>query len=77
MNYQKMRDAPMNYQLDQNRVFNYQRQQFFPFRQLEGLKETVNGSCAVLHGGMLEDSGSSWEGKRKMVVAHGRKRGRK
>jgi hypothetical protein len=50
---------------------------FPPFRQLEGLKETVNGSCAVLHGGMLEDSGSSWEGKRKMVVAHGRKRGRK
>jgi len=33
---------------------------FPPFCQLEGLKETVNGSCAVLHGGMLEDSGSSW-----------------
>jgi hypothetical protein len=23
MNYQKMCDAPMNYQLDQNRAFNY------------------------------------------------------
>jgi hypothetical protein len=58
-----MRDAPMNYQLDQNREFNYQRQPFSPFHQLEGLKETVNGSCAILHGGMLEDDGSSW-GKR-------------
>jgi hypothetical protein len=28
MNYQKMRDAPMNYQFDQNRAFNYQIQQF-------------------------------------------------
>jgi len=50
MNYKKMRDTPMNYQLDQNKTFNYQRQLFFLFRQLEGLKETVNGSCAVLHG---------------------------
>jgi hypothetical protein len=61
MNYQKMCDAPMNYQLDQNRAFNYQRQPFFPFRQLKGLKETV--TYTVLHGGMLEDGGSSW-GKR-------------
>jgi len=53
-----MRDALMNYQLDQN---------FSPFRQLEGLKETVNGSCAVLHGGMLEDSGSSSGVKRKKM----------
>jgi hypothetical protein len=30
MNYQKMRNAPMNYQLDQNRAFNYQRQPFSP-----------------------------------------------
>jgi hypothetical protein len=60
MNYKKMRNAPMNYQLNQNRAFNYQDNHFPPFRQLERLKETVNGSCAVLHGGMLEDSGSSW-----------------
>jgi hypothetical protein len=41
------------------------------------LKETVNGSCAVLHGGMLEDGGSSWGEKMKMVVVHRGKRGRK
>jgi len=70
MNYQKMRDAPMNYQLDQNKAFNYQRQPFFPI-------PSVKGSCAVLHGGMLEDGGSSWGEKRKMVVVHGGKRGRK
>jgi hypothetical protein len=46
---------------------------FPPFRQLEGLKEIVNGSCAVLRGGMLEDGGSSWEKKRKMVVVYGGK----
>jgi hypothetical protein len=56
MNYKKMRDAPMNYQLDQNTIDNH----FSHFCQLEGLKETVNGSCAVLPWGMLEDSGSSW-----------------
>jgi hypothetical protein len=67
MNYQKMRDTPMNYQFDQNKSFNYQRQLFFPFRQLEGLKKTVNGSCAILHGGMLEDGGSSWREKRKKM----------
>jgi hypothetical protein len=72
-----MRDAPMNYYINQNRAFNYQRQLFSPFHQLEGLKETVNGSCAVLHEGMLEDSGSSWEGKKKMVVVHEGKKGRK
>jgi hypothetical protein len=44
MNYQKMCDAPMNYQLDQNRAFNYQRQPFFPIRQSNELKQTVNGS---------------------------------
>jgi hypothetical protein len=77
MNYQKMRDAPMNYQLDQNRALNYQRQPFFPIPSVERLKETVNGSCAVLHGGMLEDSDSLWGGKRKMVVVHGGKSGRK
>jgi hypothetical protein len=65
MNYQKMSDAPMNYQLDQNRAFNYQRQLFSPFCQLDGLKETVNGSCAVLHVSMLEDSGSSWGERRR------------
>jgi len=40
---------------------------FFPFCQLEGLKETVNVSCAVLYGGMLEDGGSSWGEKRKKM----------
>jgi hypothetical protein len=44
MNYQLLRKAPTNYQLDQNRAFNYQRQPFSPFRQSEGLKQTVNGS---------------------------------
>jgi hypothetical protein len=67
MNYQKMRDTPMNYQLDQNKAFNYQRQSFSPFLQLEGLKKTVNRSCAVLHEGMLEDGGSSWGEKRKKM----------
>jgi hypothetical protein len=46
-------------------------------RQSKGLKQTVNGSCAVLYGGMLEDDGSSWGEKRKMVVVHRGKRGRK
>jgi hypothetical protein len=32
--------------------------------------QTVNGSCAVLYGGMLEDDGSSWGEKKKMVVVH-------
>jgi hypothetical protein len=69
MNYQKMRDAPMNYQLDQNRAFNYQRQQFFPLPSVREIKKKVNGSCAVLHGGMLEDGGSSWgENMKKMRV---------
>jgi len=72
-----MRDAPMNYQLDQNRAFNYQRQPFPPFRQSKGLKQTVNGSYAVLYGGMLEDDVSSWGENRKMVVVHRGKRGRK
>jgi hypothetical protein len=67
----------MNYQLDKNRAFNYQRQLFPPFRQSKRLKQTVNGSCAVLYGGMLEYDGSSWGEKRKMVVVHRRKRGRK
>jgi hypothetical protein len=35
---------------------------FPPFRQLKGLKETVNGSCAVLHG-------ACW----KIVIVHGGK----
>jgi len=75
MNYQKMRDAPMNYQLDQNSTTKDNH--FPPFRQLEGLKEIVNGSCAVLRGGMLEDGDSSWGKKRKMVVVYGGKTGRK
>jgi hypothetical protein len=73
MNYQKMCNTLINYQLDQNKAFNYQRQPFFHFHQLEVLKETVNGSCAVLHGGMLEECGSSWGENRKMVVVHGGK----
>jgi hypothetical protein len=51
--------APTNYQFDQNRSFNYQTQPFFPLPSVRGLKQTVNGSRAVLHGGMLEDSGNS------------------
>jgi len=73
MNYQKMCDAPMNYQLDQNRAFNYQRQPFFSLPSVRGVKKIVNGSCAVLRGGMLEDGGSSWGKKRKMVVVYGGK----
>jgi len=65
----------MNYQLDQNRAFNYQRQPFFPLPSVKGVK--TNGSCAVLYGGMLEDDGSSWGEKRKMVVVHREKIGRK
>jgi hypothetical protein len=38
MNYQKMGDAPMNYQLNQNRAFNYQRQPFFFFLSVKGVK---------------------------------------
>jgi hypothetical protein len=38
MNYKKMRDAPMNYQLDQNRAFNYQKQPFSPFLPVKGVK---------------------------------------
>jgi hypothetical protein len=53
MNYQKMRDAHMNYQLDQNKAFNYQRQLFSPL-------PSVDESRAVLHGGMMENGGSSW-----------------
>jgi hypothetical protein len=77
MNYQKMRDAPMNYQLDQIEHSTTKDNHFSPFRQLEVLKETVNESCAVLHWGMLEDGGSSWGEKRKMVVVHRGERERK
>jgi hypothetical protein len=38
MNYQKMRDAPMNYKLNQNRAFNYQKQPFFPIPPVKGVK---------------------------------------
>jgi hypothetical protein len=60
MNYQLLRKASTNYQLNQNRAFNYQTQPFSPLPSVRGLKQTVNGSRAVLHGGMLEDGGSSW-----------------
>jgi uncharacterized protein (DUF1499 family) len=33
-----MRNAPMNYQLDQNRAFNYQRQLFFSLPSVKGIK---------------------------------------
>jgi hypothetical protein len=33
-----MRNAPMNYQLDQNRAFNYQRQPFSPIPSVKGVK---------------------------------------
>jgi hypothetical protein len=77
MNNQKMCNAPVNYQLDQNRTFNYQRQPFSPIPLVREVKRNSQRSCAVLYGGMLEDSGSSWGRKRKMVVVHGGKRGRK
>jgi len=71
MNCQLLRKAFINYQLDQNRTFNYQRQPFFPFHQLEGgLKEMVNGSCDRHVPFYI---GACW----KMVVIHGGKRGRK
>jgi hypothetical protein len=38
MNYKKMRDAPMNYQLDQNRAFNHQRQPFSLLPSVKGVK---------------------------------------
>jgi hypothetical protein len=38
MNYQKMCDAPMNYQLDQNRAFNYERQPFPPHPSVKVVK---------------------------------------
>jgi hypothetical protein len=38
MNHQKMHDAPMNNQLDQNRAFNYQRQPFFSLPLVKGVK---------------------------------------
>jgi hypothetical protein len=47
---------------------------FLPFCQLEGLKETVNGSCAVLHGGMLENGCSSWEKEEDGGSSWGEKR---
>jgi hypothetical protein len=59
MNYQLLCKAPTNYQFDQNRAFNYQTQLFSPLPSIRGLKQTVNGSYAVLHGGMLEDGGRS------------------
>jgi hypothetical protein len=82
MNYQKMRDAPMDYQRIYSTKIEHSTTKdnhFLPFCQLEGLKETVNGLCAVLHG-----LGACWKmmvvhggEKRKMVVVHGGKRGRK
>jgi len=81
MNYQLLRKAPTNYQLDQNRAFNYQTQPFSPIPSVRGLKQTVNesrdrhvpfymGACwkmVVVHGGMLKEGGSSWEENRKKM----------
>jgi hypothetical protein len=67
MNYQKMCDASMNYQLDQNRAFNYQRQSFFPRPSVRGVKRNSQWLCAVLHVGILEDGGSSWGEKMKKM----------
>jgi len=37
MNYQLLRKAPTNYQLDQNRAFNYKKDNIFPpFLQSKG-----------------------------------------
>jgi hypothetical protein len=44
MNYQLLHKFPMDYQLDQNKAFNYQSYHFPPFRQLEVLNPTVNPS---------------------------------
>jgi hypothetical protein len=67
MNYQKMRDAPMNYQLDQNRAFNYQRQLFSPIPSVDESRDRqvpfYMGACwkmVVVLGNMLENGGSSW-----------------
>jgi hypothetical protein len=70
MNYQKMRNAPMNYQLDQNRAFNYQRQSFSSIPSVKWVKTNGQtghvpfymGACwkmMVVHGGKEEDGGSS------------------
>jgi hypothetical protein len=78
MNYKKMRDASMNYQLDQNRAFNYQRQPFFPLLSVNGPRDRhvpfYMGACwnmVVVHGGMLENGGSLWEeNRKKMKIKH-------
>jgi hypothetical protein len=81
MNYQLLRKAPTNYQLDQNKAFNYQTQPFSPLPSVRGLKQTVNGSrdrhvpfymgacwkMVVVHGSMLENGGSSWGKNRKKM----------
>jgi hypothetical protein len=65
MNYQKMRDAPMNYQLDQNRAFNYQRQPFSPLPSVRGVKRNSQRvMCRLIY------MGACW----KIVVVHGEKR---
>jgi hypothetical protein len=38
MNYQLLRTAPTNYQLDQNKAFNYQRQPFSLLSSVKGVK---------------------------------------
>jgi hypothetical protein len=81
MNYQLLRKAPTNYQLDKNRAFKYQIQLFSPLPSVKGLKQMVNGSrdhhlpfymgacwkMIVVHGDMLEDDGSSWGENRKKL----------
>jgi hypothetical protein len=70
MKNQLLRKPPTNYQLDQNREFNYQTQPFFPIPLVRGLKQTVNGS-RDRH--MPFYIVACW----KMVVVHGGKIGRK
>jgi hypothetical protein len=71
MNYQLLRKTPTNYQLDQNRAFNYQTQSCSPLPSVRVLKQTVNGSrdphVPFYMGGMLEDGGSLWGENRKKI----------
>jgi hypothetical protein len=67
MNYQKMRDASMNNQLNQNRAFNYQRQPFSHIPSVRGVKRNSQRVMCRFTWGILEDGGSSWGEKRKKM----------
>jgi hypothetical protein len=63
MNYQKIRNTPWIINSTKIKHSTTKDNHFSSFRQSKRLKQTVNGSCAVLYGGMLEDDGSSWRKK--------------